>query len=94
MGYPQITQIRTDCSEQNTGFRLFQIPEPPLSHLWKSVKSVDKNPLPPGAPTNRGKGGMGYPQITQIRTDCSEQNNGSRLFQITKDTPFPICGNL
>ena len=41
---------------------------------------------------------MGYPQITQIHTDFSEQHNGSRLFQITKDTPFPsveiceICG--
>ena len=39
--------LSTDCSEENTGFRLFQIPEPPLSHLWKSVKSVDKNSWPP-----------------------------------------------
>ena len=32
---------------------------------------------------------MSYPQIPQIHTDVSEQNNGSRFFQITKDTSFP-----
>ena len=41
---------------------------------------------------------MDYPQITQIRTDYSEQNNGSRYFEIPGDTHFPsveiceICG--
>ena len=51
MGYPQITQIRTDFSEQNNGFRFFQITkDTPFPHLWKSVKSVDENPLPPALP--------------------------------------------
>ena len=41
---------------------------------------------------------MGYPQITQIHTDVSEQNNGFRFLQVRGDTPFPsvlicvICG--
>ena len=41
---------------------------------------------------------MSYPQISQIRTDYSEQNNGSRYFEIPGDTHFPsveiceICG--
>ena len=41
---------------------------------------------------------MGYLQITQIHKDYSEQNNGSRYFEIPGDTHFPsveirqICG--
>ena len=46
MSYPQISQIRTDFSEQNNGFRFVQITkDTPFPHLWKSVKSVDKKRL-------------------------------------------------
>ena len=44
MSYPQISQIRTDFSEQNNGFRFVQITkDTPFPNLWKSVKSVEKD---------------------------------------------------
>ena len=48
MGYPQITQIRTDFSEKHNGLRSLQHRKhTPFPHLCKSAKSVDENSLSP-----------------------------------------------